>query len=196
MRSKRLPRDRKTGSCVCETWRREARNYNTEHATARDALDALASIPESIVFPFIVPIGNIIKSYLSLLDFIKEDGVNTRRHKLFGDWKHFFLFECFLDMQQLSLLFYKPAIVLVFERKRDDLFEVELDHYCDKYRLVDLVASSLCKVSVFCGGKLQTSIETGFHGLVIDMVDPYKRVFVKIFTKSLEPPVLVLERYQ
>ena len=188
-----------------DKWRSEARNYagfsfdfspkqNEKYANVKEALQAVESKQATIILPFIETINEIVKSYMSILDMM-EEGVNIPNYKLFGNFQMIFAFECFKEWNYISN-FYKPAIVLFPENKGNNLFELELSHNFDKYQLVDLLASDFyVNMSVYCCEKLVASIDSNFEGLVIDVTDPYKRVFVKFWTKA-KKITLVLKRFR
>ena len=187
--------------CNESKWLSELRNYggcsrwgdsyrNEEYESVRGALCGVESKLRGLVLPFIESVNEIVRSYLSVVDLM-EDGVNTPWYKMFGDFRRLIRYDCFLDLYK-SPKFYKPVIVLVAEYKGGDLFELEMSHNFDKYRVVELVAGCYVSMGVYCGGEFEASVDSGFGGFVIDVTDPYKRVFVKFWSKSKQV-VLVLE---
>ena len=184
---------------LCDKWRREWRfnagfSYISEKPkeckNVNEALNILESKLNGIILPFIEPINEIIRNYLLITDVI-EDGMNTPQYKLLADFQQIIRFDCMLSLNHCSNSF-RPAIVLIPANKGNDHFELEMTHNFEKYRVLELVSSCYVNMSVYCCEKLETSIDSNFTGLIIDVTDPYKRVFVKFGTKSKQI-TLVLE---
>jgi hypothetical protein len=181
---------------ITRKWWKEARVYsqyyyceyevgqkNEQCKNIHEALDIAEKKLDNILLPLIKPLNDIVKSYLSIVDIIDE--MNIPKYKLFGDMSRLILFNCFRVLYYLNNdNFYKPAILLIPDKLKDDLFELELTHAFTEYKILELISPHYIVMNIYCNNKLKKSLDSNFKDTILSVKNQYKQTNIKFFTKS------------
>ena len=168
---------------------------NEEYQNTQEVLNIIKNKLENIVLPLIKPLNDIVKSYLTILDMIQDDGINIPEYKLFSNINAVTVFDCFRVMYYLNNDFYKPAIILFPNKVKEDLYELELNHVFVKYKVVDLISPNHIVMNTYNNNMLISSLKSDFKDQIILVSNFYDKIVIKFWTKSSDI-VLILECIQ
>ena len=183
-------------------WIEESRTYNIhylknfnnkpseDYNNIQEAINHADNILKNIVLPFIKPINDIVKTYLSLIDFF-NDGVNVQTYKLFGDVNKLTYFDSFRTLRGLNIHnFYKPGLIIIPNKISDELYEMQIPHSFTKYQIINVhTQKHYVNMNVYRNEKLEVNLDENFNGLTIWMTDIYEKVVIRLWTRS--PRVVV-----
>jgi hypothetical protein len=175
------------------TWLNEANNYDNyywypekeQYKNIKQVIEHTNKKINDILLPFIDPINNIIKNYLSITDYF-DCGINIPSYKLFTNINLLCVYHSFLNTHNLvTHTMYNPAIVIVIDTSDKNNCETELKHTFKNYQILDIYAENqYVSMNVYCNKKLHMSLDSNFTGKIEIKMDPYETVMMKFWTRA------------